>query len=69
MLGRGEEGQQEEQDFHDQVQKALETEMLVLMSLWVLLFLLGPEPGTFHSPLGSLLGFMIGSHQYGTFPS
>lgn len=35
-----------EQDFHDQVEKALETETLVLTNLWVLLFLLGPEPGT-----------------------
>lgn len=50
MLGRVEEGGQEEQDFHDRVEKALETEMLVLTSLWVLLFLLGPEPGAISQP-------------------
>lgn len=53
MLGRSEEGR-EEQDFHDQVEKALETETLVLMSLWVLS---PPPPGPrarhhFTAPLG-----------------
>lgn len=50
VLGRVEEGGREEQDFHDRVEKALETETLVLTSLWVLLFLLGPEPGAISQP-------------------
>lgn len=50
MLGRAEEWGREEQDFHDRVEKAPETETLVLTSLWVLLFLLGPEPGAISQP-------------------
>lgn len=50
VLGRAEEGGREEQDFHDRVEKAPETETLVLTSLWVLLFLLGPEPGAISQP-------------------
>lgn len=50
VLGRDKEGGREEQDFHDRVEKALETETLVLTSLWVLLFLLGPEPGAISQP-------------------